>query len=288
MADFDHNLTDFQLLGAHLAASCAACHQENNFEDLSVDCIDCHNEPAAHQGVFPEDCAVCHNPQAWAPAQLDGAPFDHATQSGFSLARHEQDFAGSSISCASCHPADVHELEPAACVNCHSDHDPAFMDDHIVQFGDSCMDCHDGVDRMHDFDHASVFPLDGRHAEIECAACHVDRVYSGTPQACVDCHAEPEIHAGFFGLECQYCHTSAGWSPARLQNHTFPLDHGGQGEVECQVCHATVYADYTCYGCHEHEPAKIEEKHREEGISMEELSKCITCHPTGREDEEGG
>jgi hypothetical protein len=101
----------------------------------------------------------------------------------------------------------------------------------------------------------------------------------------VDCHAEPEIHAGFFGLHCQLCHTTSAWSPAQLRDHRFPLDHGGQGEVDCQTCHPTVYSEYTCYGCHEHEPGKTEEEHREERISLEELQQCATCHPTGQEDE---
>jgi hypothetical protein len=289
MADFDHNATDFPLSGEHLTASCAACHQTGEFSELPVACVDCHEDPAMHAGIFSEDCSACHNPQAWEPALLEGEPFDHTANFGFSLARHARDYDDQSMTCASCHGEDVREFQLATCSGCHADHDQKFVKEHQAQFGGNCLECHDGIDRMRDFDHASVFPLEGRHGEIECSACHVDEVFKGTPQACVDCHAEPEIHAGFFGLDCQYCHTTVSWSPARLRNHNFPLDHGEQGESACQTCHPAVYAEYTCYGCHEHEPAPIEEKHREEGISLEELPECITCHPSGREAEsEGG
>jgi hypothetical protein len=44
-------------------------------------------------------------------------------------------------------------------------------------------------------------------------------------------------------------------------------------------------ARYTCYGCHEHSRSEVESEHREEGIGN--LSNCVRCHPTGRE-EEGG
>lgn len=288
MTDFNHNATDFPLLGKHLDARCAACHLEGNFELLSVSCESCHQEPAIHLGVFHQDCAACHNPQAWQPALLEGSPFEHARQTGFSLEQHAKDFAGQGMSCTACHLKEISQIDLSTCIACHSDEDAVFMETHRSLFGEACLDCHDGVDRMHDFDH-SLFPLEGRHAEVDCAACHVDRVFAGTSKDCVDCHAEPEIHAGFFGLQCQLCHTTSAWAPARLQDHRFPLDHGGQGEIACQTCHPTVYSEYTCYGCHEHEPGKVAEEHREEEIPMNELQQCATCHPTGQEDEaEGG
>ncbi|MGQ9768653.1 MAG: hypothetical protein ACUVSS_15535 [Anaerolineae bacterium] len=43
---------------------------------------------------------------------------------------------------------------------------------------------------------------------------------------------------------------------------------------------------YTCYGCHEHTPAKIESEHLEEGIWN--FADCVKCHPTGREGEGNG
>jgi len=72
--------------------------------------------------------------------------------------------------------------------------------------------------------------------------------------------------------------------PATLRFHDFPLDHGGQGVVECATCHTTTYLAYSCYECHEHQPAEIQEEHLDEGISLNELENCVSCHPTGLED----
>ncbi len=87
--------------------------------------------------------------------------------------------------------------------------------------------------------------------------------------------------AGFFGLKCQYCHSAQAWSPAKLQIHSFPLDHGNQGEIACQVCHPSTYAEYTCYGCHDHQAEAITLSHLKAGISEAELPACATCHPGG-------
>jgi hypothetical protein len=139
---------------------------------------------------------------------------------------------------------------------------------------------------MADFDHEQLFPLTGAHAAAECVACHAEQRFAGTPADCVACHPEPEIHAGQFGDECDRCHTTEAWTPAHLTRHTFPLDHGEEGKSECQTCHVESYAVYTCYSCHEHEPADIRRRHLDEGI--EDFDNCVECHPTGREDEVEG
>jgi hypothetical protein len=161
------------------------------------------------------------------------------------------------------------------------------MTGHRELFGEACLECHDGVDRLSGFDHQAIFPLSGAHAEIQCSDCHQDKSFRGTPAQCVSCHAEPEIHAGFFGSQCQYCHTDGAWLPALLQTHSFPLTHGEGGEVACTVCHTQTYAEYTCYGCHEHQPDEILEEHSEEGIAAEDLPACATCHPDGMESKQG-
>ena len=143
---------------------------------------------------------------------------------------------------------------------------------------------------MSGFDHETFFPLAGRHASSACETCHLigeaGRVFKGTPTACHQCHAEPQIHAGFFGLQCEYCHSTDAWVPAQLSQHAFPLSHGEQGVLECQACHTDSYTTYTCYGCHEHQPEETAEKHVEEGISRAELPNCTKCHPQGEEADE--
>jgi hypothetical protein len=301
MLDFDHTTTAFPLTGKHITVACADCHAGKglqqvdkgwaaSFQGLSSDCAACHAEPPAHRGVFDIQCEACHTEDGWLPARWQGAAFEHAKNTSFSLVGHRYGFDGQPLTCTSCHASqltsqDPHVLDPQVCTTCHSAGDDAraeFMRLHIDQFGNACLDCHDGVDRMVNFDHKQVFPLEGVHAEIECTSCHKDRVYHGTPKECVQCHAEPAIHAGVFGVNCQDCHTSQAWAPARLQVHGFPLDHGKEGEVACTTCHVSTYTSYTCYGCHEHQPDPIQAKHIEKNVALEDLPDCASCHPDGK------
>jgi hypothetical protein len=283
MTRFNHAESDFPLTNSHLEVSCVECHIQGQFESLSGDCINCHQEPYVHQGTFTLDCESCHNSQSWKPALLDGQLFDHFSQVNFSLAKHSRDYSGDIITCDSCHLNSVQEFSPQTCIDCHAADDQEFINQHQVQLGGNCLDCHDGVDRMRAFDHADFFALDGKHNQIDCQACHVDQVYKGTLEECMDCHVEPEIHAGYFGLKCEYCHSTSSWYPAQLQSHQFPIDHGDQGAVACQVCHVPTYSQYSCYGCHEHQEEEIIEEHREEGIVGEELLACFECHEDGSE-----
>jgi len=297
MVNFDHQTTSFHLEGKHTQVSCAGCHvlpisnagrggsgtSTSLFAGAPKDCAGCHAKDDPHPGMFSKDCQGCHTPVGWSPARWEGASFDHAIQAGFALAHHQQDFDGNPLSCNDCHRGKAQILDLESCVSCHSlgQERAAFMTQHQEQYGRDCTSCHDGVDRMTGFKHETVFPLEGRHAEISCHDCHAGFAFAGTPKACVQCHAEPSIHAGFFGLDCQYCHTTKAWTPAPLQLHRFPLSHGGQGEIACQICHPNNYAEYTCYGCHDHPPEEIKLSHQKEGISLEDLSACARCHPTG-------
>lgn len=98
------------------------------------------------------------------------------------------------------------------------------------------------------------------------------------PHECRACHEEPAIHAERFGMNCARCHGLQAWKPALLTKHTFPLDHGGD-QLACQTCHVTTYAGYTCYGCHDHQPAAMEAAH--DDLEAPELESCASCHPTG-------
>lgn len=100
------------------------------------------------------------------------------------------------------------------------------------------------------------------------------------PHQCVDCHEDPAIHAGLFGVNCARCHNATAWKPAVLTRHIFLLDHGDKGEVDCATCHPNNYVEYDCYACHEdHQAEEMETFHLAEGIK--DLSNCAACHPTG-------
>jgi hypothetical protein len=157
------------------------------------------------------------------------------------------------------------------------------MAEHIELYGSGCLFCHDGRDRMSNFDHNQLYVLDGNHAELLCRECHLDQVEAETPRACRACHEDPTVHAGQFGLDCARCHTSAGWTPAQLTRHTFRLDHGDRGTLACETCHIDAYVEHTCYGCHDHTAQQMEQIHLAEGLA--EYGSCAACHPTGQPDE---
>jgi hypothetical protein len=299
MVKFDHSKTKFPLKGKHAELQCVQCHgvgkwlvgsvqtasqlTAQSFKQAPTDCAGCHAEPEAHKGLFDSNCASCHSTDSWKPARMEGKLFDHASTTGFSLALHAKNYDGSVMTCKDCHQNGVEKFDLQVCETCHAQgaQRATFMRKHVDQFGAACLDCHDGVDRMSDFNHANFFVLDGKHANIECDACHKNKVFKDTPKVCVQCHADPAIHAGFFGLKCEYCHSTEAWSPAALIEHSFPLGHGDNGEVACQTCHPSKYAEYTCYGCHDHQPDKIKASHQKAGISAQDLPDCAKCHATG-------
>ncbi|MBI4768878.1 MAG: cytochrome c3 family protein, partial [Chloroflexi bacterium] len=93
-----------------------------------------------------------------------------------------------------------------------------------------------------------IFPLEGAHAGIECAACHPGDVYRGTARACQSCHEN--THAGRFGAlenNCTTCHNTADF----LQ---VSFDHLAAGVTDCQPCHRpdTPQDHYAgqCSNCH--------------------------------------
>ncbi len=281
MANFDHAATNFQLDGVHSETRCVSCHLEGKFAGTPVNCRDCHAEPEIHADLFQDICSDCHTTTSWLPAMLDNQAFEHSETTGFSLIRHTKNFNNQAIRCVDCHSENIQQFNLTTCIDCHSNQDQVFMTDHQVKYSSACLECHDGFDGMINFDHNRVFVLDGRHAEIACQDCHIDQTFASTSPECVACHAEPEIHAGSFGTDCQYCHQTTAWQPALLRQHNFPLDHGSDSQLACETCHNVTYAQYTCYECHEHQPGEIEAEHRKEGISPEGLVNCTKCHPTG-------
>lgn len=281
LLSFDHALTRFPLTGKHAQIQCADCHKNGDFTQAPTQCADCHHESLVHARLFPAACEDCHTTQAWTPATVSGKPFDHEA-TAFSLVHHAKDFVGNGMACTACHNQPAGQFDPQTCVDCHAAKDLSFMTAHVQQFGPECLQCHDGRDRMQGFDHAAVFPLAGRHARLACESCHANKQFASTPTQCVRCHAEPVIHAGFFGLKCEYCHTAQAWQPALLRLHPFPLDHGGNGQVSCQTCHTQKYAEYTCYGCHDHQPEEIQASHARAGIGSDRLPDCAACHLSGK------
>lgn len=280
-ASFDHSQMAFPLDARHAGVTCQDCHV-TEASLAQTGCADCHADPEVHLGLFSSDCAQCHQGDTWQTVSWQGQPFDHELV-GFSLNLHQTNFSGEPIACKDCHLTSTdHSSAPTYdCQGCHVRIDTVFLVWHAQSFGITCTECHDGVDRMASFDHGTIFQLAGRHASLICADCHNGQPFNEAQTICATCHAEPEIHAGFFGQRCQMCHQDTAWQPARLSLHDFPLDHGGQGEQTCATCHAEAYDEYTCYSCHDHVAAELQTAHESAGITPEEFVDCTACHLDG-------
>lgn len=276
---FDHSRTSFNLDNRHAQVDCVDCHS-SEASTVSPACESCHEEPAVHAGMFPTDCGACHQGAVWSEVTWNDQPYDHNLV-GFSLNLHQIDYDESPIICQDCHATSTVSSTDAGCQTCHSTYDNLFTAEHSLAFGQTCTECHDGVDRMRNFDHSTVFILDGKHTELDCSTCHTGQAFNDIQTICASCHQEPQIHADYFGLRCQMCHTANGWQPARLTIHDFPIDHGKPENSTCENCHIGAYTEYTCYTCHEHRENNNQTLHEAAGIEPDQIPECTVCHLDG-------
>ncbi len=291
---------------AQLAGKCDACHAAPwSAPGMDARCLACHTDIQAAlrdttslHGALTDAaaCRACHTEHrgpAGALTRFAGAGEAHE-KFGFALAAHRTTADRREFACADCHPRASFAFRRERCEACHRDYQPDFVTRHIARWGADCLACHDGTDRFTRgrFDHAAAgFALDGAHASADCLACHRGAgtlaALKAAPTACAACHAQDDRHRGSMGQACGACHGSASWEGARFDHAAFPVSHGSRDPVACSVCHpqANQYAVYTCYGCHEHAPGRIEAKHVREGIS--DFRDCVRCHRGGSEHGEG-
>ncbi|HLK19153.1 MAG TPA: cytochrome c3 family protein [Bryobacteraceae bacterium] len=247
---FDHEKTRYPLTGLHQKLVCSQCHHPRTeaaksivqYKDIPfTSCADCHKDP--HHGAFAAACHSCHATSGWKSVRTN-AGFDH-DKTSFPL--HG---AHSKTACNDCHKSSNFK-EPVAHLKCADCHAP---DPHQGQFpGQDCQHCHNEdvfkpslfTVSMHQ---RSNYPLQGKHAAVECGKCHVphgkDTRYKIQHELCLDCHKD--AHAGQFqgaryANKCELCHTLDGFKPstftlARHQETQFKLA-GGHAATACGECH---------------------------------------------------
>lgn len=169
----NHQISSFPLEGAHLATPCFACHQKEErwrFREIGRNCKDCHQD--VHQSSIKEmyypkqNCRSCHGTETWHSVQ-----FNHE-QTGYVL-----EGAHLKQTCAKCHfeeqkPASfVFKPVKSACKSCHEEPHGGQFDFYGEQ---SCTHCHSGDSfKSNHFNHdLTKFPLEGKHKEAACSACH--------------------------------------------------------------------------------------------------------------------
>ena len=101
--NFKHQLTDYELTGAHKKIDCRKCHISDFIEDrdlkkrsetylgLDQECISCHTD--YHQKTLTNDCASCHSTDAFSPA----GNFNHDKTDFSILGKHKE------VECIECH-----------------------------------------------------------------------------------------------------------------------------------------------------------------------------------------
>jgi hypothetical protein len=301
---FDHEKTKFPRVGAHLQVQCQKCHQPRadgvmKFVGLAYgQCADCHRDP--HGRAFKNPCQSCHEAAGWRRAMASIADkFDHQKTKYPRLGKH----AG--VDCLKCHAGGDFK-RPVAFKKCSDCHKP---DPHSAQFAaradrGECNACHtvEGFKpvRFGAREHsATKFALDGKHAELSCAKCHLPAgratIYRLNFGACRQCHNDQ--HQGQFAAapyrnRCEECHTAQGYIPslftvARHESTRFPLA-GGHVRVECAKCHkpdaikklpgSFRFQDRTCAGCHQ-DPHREQFRRLITAVTEEgSVAGCQICH----------
>jgi hypothetical protein len=279
---------------AELAADCFACHTP--LRGATADrCIACHALPGIglrttkgaaivhakplktsfHQSLNNPDCMACHSDHAGPKlTKRSRKPFSHVMLRADTRER-----------CETCHAAPdtvIHRKPGMACSKCHKMEawKPAAFDHAALTAAERsrCETCHAAPDNaIH------------RNPGMACAKCHKTEAWKPaafdhtalTPaerSRCEACHQAPAdaLHKQMTGI-CAQCHQTQAWKPATFDHDKFfALD--GDHNVSCVTCHTgNVYSRYTCYGCHEHTPANMQARHREEGGGGN-LDNCVRCH----------
>jgi len=261
-AKFDHDKTEFPLLGKHNEVSCELCHAGQRYEKTPKDCNACHRVQDVHRGRNGDSCEKCHAPEGW-----KNISFDHS-KTDFPLQGKHRD-----ASCRSCHRGILYQEElETECVVCHRSDDA-----HKGRNGEKCKDCHSpkGWSKTQfDHDKDTKFALRGSHRELRCESCHVENAYRKKLKAeCYACHRDDDVHEGQEGELCGSCHREAAWGNDVVFEHditAFPLI-GIHATTPCEQCHlSATYKDTTaqCADCH------ADDDPHEDRLG----SDCETCH----------
>ena len=307
VAQFDHSKTRYPLTGLHAQVQCAKCHTNGadgkpQYAGISFNqCSDCHKDP--HRGSFPQSCQTCHTTGGWKKVSVQGVNehFDHSKTKFPLLGKH------AAVDCAQCHSGgDFKKTLPfQKCMDCHKDA-------HSGQFtkradGGECGSCHNVQGWKPSLftvkEHAlSAYPLQGGHARLECAKCHIpkgkDTLFRVKFERCTDCHSDRHANqfaaAPYFNA-CDRCHNLEGYKPSTFTLAKHKETHfvltGGHMAVPCADCHkestdfqpeavAYHWKNLSCVSCHA-DPHKGQFKERMLQVRTDgSPAGCEACHST--------
>ena len=287
-ANFNHNQY-YALNGAHGAAACASCHKNGQYKGTSRDCVSCH-QPDYQRAANPNHVAAglptaCENCHRNGGPGWQGANFNHNQY-------YALNGAHGTAACASCHKNGQYKGTPRDCVGCHlATYQATKSPNHqAAGFTTACESCHRNGGpgwTGASINHAQFYPLLGRHSIANCASCHTNNTYKGTPRTCVPCHqadyqrpTNPNHVSAGFPTTCEQCHKEGGpgWTPATFNHATYFALQGAHTTLSCASCHKNnIYRGTarTCVGCHQARyDATRSPNHRAAGFP----TACETCH----------
>lgn len=193
-------------------------------------------------------------------------------------------------------------IKDIRCFDCHTEHNGLSKENATLNFTHSvlskqmlnnCADCHidkKPENKIH------------RYVSSDCSNCHMvekwkraefnHQLLGANQNDCRSCHTnkipDDGLHKGLVTtIQCIQCHNTNAWKPSTFE-HTKYFRFDNNHPSDCTMCHNTKdnYKSYSCYNCHEHQPARISEKHFEEGIR--DFNNCVKCHRSGDEEEANG
>jgi hypothetical protein len=277
---FDHSLTGFQLLGAHLILDCSSCHQGTT-SGLSSECFSCHeaqynSAPEHLSQSYPHNCELCHNSVAW-----NEVNFNH-NNTNFPLTG-----AHITVDCQNCHESGYSGTS-TICFDCHQDaYNNALNPNHTAAgISTECESCHNTTAWIPStFNHTLAgFELLGAHLLLQCSDCHQGAT-SGLSSECFSCHeseynSAPEHLTQNYPHNCELCHNSVAWNEVNFNhnNTNFPLT-GAHISVDCASCHESGYTGTStiCYDCHQQ---NYQQSTNPSHTALVLPTECSTCHTT--------
>lgn len=232
--------------GMHPLLGCSTCHTEGK-PLPGPECSACHESP--HKGWT--SCSSCHTTTAWRLFQP--LPSGHLSLKG----------GHSKLACLDCHTAATRPAHDRQCVDCHGTNHGGLR---------NCQECHapaTGWEPKPGWSHSDFFVLRGAHKSLECAQCHKNDRFAGTPQVCVGCHGKK--HGGL--SDCAGCHTTSAFVPSTFRHSSVFTLTGAHDDLKCSRCHpdrafARVVGggSHACVACH--------------GPQHGGLRDCAECHTT--------
>lgn len=248
MKAFDHNKTDFKLIGLHNKVDCKQCHKSSLTAPLKHDkCNNCHADyhkgDFAKKGISP-DCNECHNNFGFTP-------------STFTIEKHNKtkfklEGAHMASACMACHKQQKEwkfSKMGSKCVDCHTNVHKGFIREKFMP-DENCAICHNVKNwKSITFDHNKTdYKLENAHTTIACNTCHYRRnengiktqLFNKTSKTCSSCHKDS--HMGQFEVDgktdCIRCHGTDDFHKSKYDHNTsrFKLD-GEHEKVKCDKCH---------------------------------------------------